>query len=136
MPDQLPAGALKGNVESFLKLLADSSWAASELYRIPEDWDADKPLPRGNEPGVYCFVDADNRPLYIGKSESQTGRRICTHCGKKEGTMVFDRRDIEKAVCLVVLPIPRRLSFLAPALESYLIQRHNPGGNKNLRRRP
>ena len=85
-----------------------------------------------NKPGVYIFITDDNtKPLYIGKCEKDLGNRIWYHLGRIDNSnkdifpYVEDwiKRSREK-LCFLIIPVDP--SWLAPALESFLIGKLNP----------
>ncbi len=92
-------------------------------------WESDY-IPCAESPGVYFFFnnDKDRKALYVGKSEKKIGDRIGSH-GR-------DYKNYEKNApeYVIVVPLEKEISFLAPAFESYLLERyafeHNTQKNK------
>ncbi|KPJ60478.1 MAG: hypothetical protein AMS15_06380 [Planctomycetes bacterium DG_23] len=104
-------------------------------YRLSEDWESDKQIPNAEKPGVYCFIDAGGIVVYVGMSEQKyggIGREVCSHIGKFKGTdkWWYEPKILKSAAKLQTIPFDSELSWLAPALESYLIKRLDPKGNK------
>ena len=78
-----------------------------------------------DEPGVYRFVDAKGRPLYVGKSVSLR-KRVASYFGKKAGSARI-RRMVRTAADVVV--VPTRSEAEALLLESNLIKELKPKYN-------
>ena len=70
--------------------------------------------------GVYLIFDSDGSLQYVGKATATFEKRILTK--------FF---SIAEADTASVVAFPDGCAFMAPALESFLIARLAPPGNKN-----
>ncbi len=79
-------------------------------------------LPCSDSKGVYVFFNKKEEAIYAGMSLSAIGNRVFKHIGKKVDE-AFPYLDFEEADYVVSIPFDL-CSCLAPAFESYLLQKY------------
>ena len=83
------------------------------------------------KPGVYVFIDENNRCLKVGKSQSNASKRALQHCGtdntsSKDGAIhMADRLNSDKTYMLV-FALQEDSQHWVLALEHYLENTENP----------
>jgi hypothetical protein len=95
--------------------LTDRQWT-NEEYKL-------RKLVHRGDPGVYLMYSESGMLIYIGKAEWSLDSRVWSH-DSEERFAAMPRRWIDAVV------IPQDLSFLVPALESFLIRTLNPIHNR------
>ncbi len=94
-------------------------------------WESDY-IPCAKSPGVYFFFNKDGKALYVGKSETALGARIGSHW--EDYKRYYKNYEKNAPEYVIVVPLEKEISFLAPAFESYLLERyafeHNTQNNK------
>ena len=98
----------------------------SNPWHIPQSWSKDS-FPHAASPGVYLFSDAAGNVIYVGKASSGLGSRIGNEYIGANGICKSDK--VTDAVTLHTIPVERSLSFLASAVEEFLISRLQPSKN-------
>jgi hypothetical protein len=102
--------------------------AAGLAWRWPDPW------PNGWRKGVYLLFNGSGRLLYVGKASMNNfiGSRLSSHFHTDHSTKackVAAPGWSEQPVYLATLAVPEEMSFEAPALEEYLIERLAPSDN-------
>lgn len=89
-------------------------------YYFREDGD-EFYIPHADYTGIYFFFNKEDEALYVGKAEDTIGKRVADHMS-----------DYEEAEYVVTIPFKK--SYLAPALESYLLSKYAFKDNSQLNR--
>lgn len=104
----------------------------SEKFIVSQEWlitpENKTSFPNSSKPGVYIFTDENDNILYVGKASSGLGQRlgngyIDRYCNIKDS-------KISGAKKLFTIAVSEKFSFLAPAIEEFLIKELNPPINK------
>lgn len=109
-----------------IEYFSSSHLVTSEEWLITPDNKAS--YPNSSKPGVYIFTDENNNILYVGKASSGLGQRlgneyIDKYCNIKGSKILGAKKLFTIAVC-------EEFSFLAPAIEEFLIKELDPPINK------
>ena len=99
----------------------------SESFSIKNDY-AGKSFPNAADAGVYIFTDDKGYVLYIGKASSGLGQRIGNEYIGRGGALKGTK--ISEATELHTIRMEPNFSFMAPAIEEYLIGEICPPNNK------
>jgi hypothetical protein len=101
-------------------------------------WNWEGSVPYHNLGGVYALLGGNSEILYIGVATAKgrsLAKRICSHVirpDKKRGNGFYQPKPKWTAVnSISAVGLPKDYTYLAAALEVYLIERINPPMNKN-----
>jgi hypothetical protein len=97
----------------------------SQEYDLKADWALS--FPNAERAGCYCFYDADDRLLLVGKSSfgNTIGNRIMSRF--RNGDVRSD--DIFSCEPKTIITVGVEKAWEAPSLEEFLIARLNPSDN-------
>lgn len=111
-------------------------------YAWLNNWTWNTSVPHHDKSGVYALLDESGEVVYIGLGASRGGgiykehgisRRLLAHVittDKERGRGTYKPRDNWKEVVdIAAIGFPSIYSYLAPALEDYLIGLFNPVRN-------
>jgi excinuclease UvrABC nuclease subunit len=128
-----------------LKILTDKffqrHWDIKSGHAIPiwkNEWSWKNSVPYHNKPGVYALFDANKNIVYIGLGASRgshgIARRLVAHVIKRspiKGHNYYAPKKIWAEVSDIgAIGFPSEYSYLALALEDYLIGELNPPRNR------
>lgn len=103
-----------------------------KLRSLDDIWKKDDYWPNRDRAGVYAIFDADERLLYIGKASfnSKLGIRLAYHF-RSSGDGGWETRPGDKWTRrpFYVSTIPVEKSWLAPAIEEFMIAELEPTDN-------
>jgi hypothetical protein len=93
-----------------------------------------KEYPNSSRKGGYAIFGRTGKLLYIGKASMNhyIGSRLGNYFRQKKLTKAcvpIHNGWSERPSCISTIAVPDEMSFEAPALEEYLIQRLNPSHN-------
>lgn len=88
-------------------------------------------FPQTDHAGVYFFLDGEGNVLYVGECKREIGNRLGEHLGPALPGGGYAAPGFEGAEYIVVVPFPSDARYLAPALESWLLQRYHFPLNTN-----
>ncbi len=95
-----------------------------------------QPWPNGGKPGVYMFLDADEKLLYVGKASSGRNLRTRLRGYFNPQKVPKDTNQGKKAIgarYVGLLGLPADHGFEAPAIEEWLITCLQPPKNKMMK---
>jgi len=120
-------------------------WPASigiKPYTWMNNWSWNSSVPYHDKSGVYALMDEHGEVVYIGLGASRgsdiyrehgISRRLLAHViitDNEKGNGSYKPRDNWKEVVdIAAIGFPSDYSYLAPALEDYLIREFNPSRN-------
>jgi hypothetical protein len=94
----------------------------SERCDLDGGW-SDEYWPYATLPGVYVVYSETNKLVYIGKAScsSNLGARLGAHFKKAPDGTAIRPEGWGEAKYVRTVPVPRRFTFEAPAIEEYLL---------------
>jgi len=126
-------------------------WDKSSSLVPPEwrcNWSWSGSVPYHDKAGIYALFDTNGDVVYVGLGASRGGgpyvehgisRRLLAHVitpDKRKGRGIFRPRDNWAEIADIgALGFPSEYSYLAPALEDYLIGILNPPRNSMKKRK-
>jgi len=100
-------------------------------FRSPESWQSY--YPHSDRPGVYFFLDVNDRVIHVGKGETSLGYRLSAHLGKRGPEGQFAESALSSAESIIAVGLKSEATaFLAPALESWLLANFHFEANARL----
>jgi hypothetical protein len=91
--------------------------------------------PCADSPGVYIFFTKNDEACYVGKSEASIGSRASWHVGSAGPLNEHPHCELDPNVeYMIAIPLCGA-PFLAPALESFLLDKYDFSDNNILARR-
>ncbi|WP_144439642.1 hypothetical protein [Halomonas chromatireducens] len=126
-------------------------WTSCIAHPTPEwkaDWDWKGSVPHHDKRGVYALFDEAGKVIYVGLGASVGGgdrtgygisRRLLAHVITTDKTRgrghYVPQGKWSEVSSLAAIGFPNEYSYLAPALEDYLIERLAPPRNSSKRRK-
>lgn len=133
--------SIENATDKFFSMHWDKS-SEAQPYKWKYDWAWEGSVPYHDKPGVYALIDASGSVIYIGLGASKGGglykehgisRRLLSHVictDQDKGRGYYKPKDNWKeVVSIAAIGFPVQFSYLAPALEDYLIGEFNPHRN-------